>query len=200
MNNVNNPSFEPAAYPPMTATGGPFHREPSNWPSVLGVIAIIFGVLAILGGLWGMVSPLFVRVFKDLMPREAAAPFDQIQSWGAWMVLNGAVMTTLAGLLLTVGIGLMRRKAWSIPWARVWAVAKMVFVVSQIALQYQIQREQFETMFQADPGSTGPPPGFMQLLLAVGFFIGLLWGWALPVFTLVWLGRRKIREDVTSWT
>ena len=40
----------------------------------------------------------------------------------------------------------------------------------------------------------------MTMIGGLGVIIGLLWGWALPVFFLIWFSRAGVRSEVRSWS
>ncbi len=194
----------PLMTPPVEP--GEIPHRPSAWPMVIGVIAIIFGSLAILQGCLGAVSTLFMSSLSGLMPAEQATMFDAMDDLKPWMII-GAVLTLALGILLLVaGIGLVRRRAWSPTACMVWAGIKMMFVVGNTILADMVQQAQFEAMqevMQQDPNMPAGMPAMMGSFFQVfGVFtivLGILWGWALPVFLLIWFSRSKIKAEVARW-
>ncbi len=185
---------------------GEIPHRPSAWPMVIGVIAIIFGSLAILQGCFGAVSSLFMSSLSGLMPTEQATMLDAMEGLKPWMII-GAVLTLALGILLLVaGIGLVRRRAWSPTACMVWAGIKMVFVVGNTILADMAQQAQFEVMqemMQQDPNMPAAMPAmmgsFMQVFGVFTIVLGILWGWALPVFLLSWFSRSKVNSEVAGW-
>ncbi|UCC32567.1 MAG: hypothetical protein JSU86_09840 [Phycisphaerales bacterium] len=178
------------------AIGG--QAQPSGWPTAIGVIAIVLGGLGCLGGCWGAVSPLFMGVFVEMVPQSQAAMFDQFQEWGPWITVSSLVAAGLAVLLLADGIGILRHRRWAVRAAYCWAGLKMVYVVASTAWTFTMQQEQFQAMAQQNlPGIGG---GFFVAMGAFSVGFGIVWGWALPVFFLVWFSLPKIRREVAGWS
>jgi len=64
-----------------------------------------------------------------------------------------------------------------------------------------MQERLFEIMGQSSGGIPMPfGGGFYDVMIVVTLVFGLAWGWALPVFLLIWLSRGKIKNDVAGWT
>jgi hypothetical protein len=103
-----------------------------------------------------------------------------------------------AVLLLPAGIGLLKRRLWGVRLTRTWARVKMVMVVGVAALTYVMQQQMWAAMTKQNaPGSPfGPMEGVM---VATAVVFALVWGWALPVFMLIFLSRRKVKEHIDTW-
>ena len=190
---------------PMTTptVAGAIPPKPSSWPMVIGVIAIIFGSLATLGGCFGLVSSLFLDQFMSLVPQgEAEEMTSALDGLKPALIISGALTMVLAIVLLIGGIGLLRRRAWGRSTCLTWAVLKIVLVVGGSVLSYIVQQAQFQAMAE-DPNMAGSMPGFlpalMQAMGVVGLVVGVLWGWALPIFMLIWFSRRKIKVETAQW-
>lgn len=190
--------------PPIDA--GEIPQQPSAWPKVIGVITIIFGSLAILQGCVGAVSSLFMSSLSAIVPAEQAAVYDAMEDLKPWMIIGAVLALGLGILLLVAGIGLVRRRAWSPTACMVWAGIKMVFVVGYTILGDMAQQAQFEAMqemMQQDPNMPAAMPAmmgsFMQVFGVFTIVLGILWGWALPVFLLIWFARSKIKAEVAGW-
>ncbi|MEE9128565.1 MAG: hypothetical protein V3T84_00995 [Phycisphaerales bacterium] len=190
---------------PMTppTDAGAIPPKPSSWPMVIGVIAIVFGSLATLGGCFGLGSSLFIDQFMSLMPQgEDSELTSAMQGLKPVMIISASLTMVLAIVLLIGGIGVLRCRAWGRSTCLTWAGLKMVLVVCNSVLSYVLQQAQFQAMAE-DPNMAGSMPGFlpalMQAMGAVGLVVGLLWGWALPVFMLIWFSRRKIKAEVAQW-
>ena len=184
------PPTDVAAIPPKQST----------WPMVIGIIAIILGSLAALGGCFGLVSSLFLDQFMSLVPQgEAEEMTSALDGLKPALIISGALTMVLAIVLLIGGIGLLRRRAWGRSTCLTWAGLKMALVVGNSVLSYIVQQAQFQAMAE-DPNMAGSMPGFlpalMQALGVVGLVIGLLWGWALPIFVLVWFSGSTIKAEI----
>ena len=200
----DNPSSQ--VVPPTRPLTPPVHRgpqavRPSQWPGVIGTISMVLGCLAVLGGCFGVVfGPIFAVIAKKL-PDEAAEAIAPMGEMMVWMVLSG-VATTLIGAMLAVGgWGLIKRRRWCRSVCMTWAVLKMLLVIASSVMSFFIFREQME-MVMEQGGNAGLPPFFTSLMRASGAFgvlIGILWGWAFPVFILIWFSRQKIRTEAAGW-
>ena len=187
----------PPATPPTYA--GPLSRPvlgyasgaPPTWPTVIGVIGIVFGAGAVLMTLGGLVIALIMRDAPGMPP---SPQFNE--RWMPWSIASMFVTCGVAILLLVAGIGLAKRRAWGPRLAKVWAVLKMVIVVASTGIGFQVQRETMKAMQQ----SAGPSPvPNLEMIVALSMCAGLLWYWALPVFMLIWFSRSSVKAEIAKW-
>ena len=175
----------------------------STWPTVIGVIALVFGIVGTLGGVWTAVSPLFVEAMMKFVPQGQPTGMEAMQNSAPWLVLSGLGMTVLGIILIVGGIRLLQRRRRAIQTCRVWAVAKMVFVVANAIGNYSFQMESMATVQQQVPNTPAMPVDFsniMSAMMVVTAVVMSLWGWALPIFLLIWFGRSKIKTETAEWT
>jgi hypothetical protein len=200
----------PPATPPTAPGPLPVYTAPSKWPTVIGVIAIVFGVFGALGGVWGALSPLFIdMVFGSTatpLPPQAAAQLEIQREWAGWTVGLSIAGGLLAVLLLIAGIGLTMRRAWCAGTARTWAWLKIAFAFVNTYVAYRVATETMPLALKAAGGTaTAPalPPAavaaFTDVVAVISVVFGLAWGLALPVFVLIWFGRSKIRAEMSTW-
>jgi hypothetical protein len=52
---------------------------------------------------------------------------------------------------------------------------------------------------QSDPNMAKMPYGFMFFGGLIGAVFGLAWGWAYPIFLLIWLHRPVIKQETATW-
>lgn len=188
--------------PPTTAL--PLAPARPAWPVVLGVLAIIFGVFGVLQGCGGGFSVAMIAIVRQHVPPDKARVVTSVQRLAPWIIANGIAGASLGALLLVAGIALVARRAWSARALVVWSLLKIPFVLSASVLGYLVQHAQLEAMeemVRQDPSVPAAMPGIVARLAAtmgvVMVLLSVLWGWALPVFVLIWLSRRKVREDLT---
>lgn len=193
------PPLTPPIQPgPLARPAGysPYSSPIPVWPTVIGVVGIVLGSLGLLGAIWGAVAPL---VMKTLFPNMAADP-DMPHFSERWIqstIISGVVSSAVAIILIVAGAGMLKRTAWSPRVARIWAVIKMVLVVANLVVAFQIQQSTMANMAQV--GGRGMVVN-VNFLTIPGILFGLLWGWALPVFLLIWFSRPSIKEQVSKWT
>lgn len=170
-----------------------------SWPSVLGIIAIVFGVFGTLTGAYGVLAPFLMRFMAQIAPAAGRAGLHVAQQWAAWGVANGALTGALALLLLAAGLGLLRRRRWACTASQVWAVLRIMLAGVQVGVAYFIQQDTLTAVSQQMPASM-PSQQYVHSFAALGLVVSLLWYWALPVFLLIWLARGRVREHVAEWT
>ncbi len=54
-------------------------------------------------------------------------------------------------------------------------------------------------MAQAQGSAPAMPVAFQQTMILFGSALGLIWGWALPVFLIIWFRRQVIKNEVATW-
>jgi len=176
-------------------------KRKSTWPTIIGVIAIVFGILGILVyGVCGIVGQFFGGQFMSMMNTpDADAQIAAMEQYKWLNVGVGLLQAILAVLLLVAGIAMTRRRANCRSMAMMWACAKILIVALGSAVGFFAQQAQFEAIAQQQ---ATVPPGMQQMqggMLIVGVAFGVAWGWALPIFMLIWLNRQKVRDEVAGW-
>ena len=105
----------------------------------------------------------------------------------------------LAVLLLIGGVGVLRRRAWAPRACNTWAVLKVLLVIANAVVGYAVQKQ---TLLWMQGQSARMPPGWGAIsgsMPGMTACFALLWGWALPVFLLIWLARGTIKEEIAPW-
>jgi len=199
--------------PPIQA--GPVHvaPSPSTWPKVVGIISIILGAGGTLGGCFGLAGQLFAGAMKDFMEKitpqgpgpDPLAALEAVEEYAAWTITLQLLVLAAAVLLLIAGIGLVQRRGWSVKAGVLWAIVRIPVVVANAALGYvtfQATMEAMEAM-QDSPEMQQIPAGLFSVIGSVGgvftVALTLIWGWAYPVFILIWFSRRRIKDEVAAW-
>jgi hypothetical protein len=200
--NGTMPPFPPPTptMPPTVRASAPYAPSRSTWPTVLGVIAIVFGALGMLKGIWGLLTPLFLDAMADMMPSESAASFEVMEEWASYFTAMYTATILVGGVLLAAGIGLIKRRPWGVTAVWLWVFVRMVLAVGEAVLSSRAQHEQFTAMTRQDPTLQGMGSGFASQMAIFSFAITLLWGWALPVFMLIWFLRKTIKAEVAQWS
>lgn len=196
---------------PPTAPGAMVSRlapAAPAWATVLGILSIVFGVLGALSKCWGIATLFFFTAMErffasmpeDEVPEGIGQSFSMMGVY-AWPIAGVSLLkTAVACLLVAVGIGLLKQRAWAPAWAIRYAVLDMVLTLGEGALGVLSQAAQFEAMQAADPsgfGTIGPGVSvFSRVMVVGGVLVSLVW----PVFLIVWFTRRRIREATSTWT
>ncbi len=191
------PSAQPVAPPTQPgAIAAPVKR--STWPMVIGILAIVLGGGGFLLGVWGAINSFIFEKYMAAIPQQDAS-LTVMQDWKAWNVASSLLNSVLGALLLFGGISLVMKLARTRKIITAWALIKIVAVVFTTILGVKVQQDMFAAMRQ---GPNMPPMGntFYAAMGVVGMAFGLLWGWAFPVFVLIWFRRKKIKSQVAGWT
>lgn len=184
-------------HPPLSPGTVPQAR--TVWPTVLGVLAIIFGSLGFLQGILSLIGPLIVSHLPNMTAQSGFDPFAGMADWRGWLLII-ALLTSLAGATLLIGgLLLLSRRAQSRNIILGWSVGKMLLAVFSSYVGYRIQQAQFASMAQSGNNMAGMQ-SFMSIFGVVGVFIGVIWAWALPVFMIVWFVRRPVRLELRTWS
>lgn len=165
----------------------------SKWPAVIGIIAIVWAALGLLGAIGGLASTGLIDFSGPQMPKGRAA--EMLKSW-TWM--SSVIGLVLGALLLATGIGLLSRRRWSRKTGMAWAITNLPLVLAGTFVTNRMMESTFETMSQ-DPNLAGMPAGIARASAGLGFAVGICWGWAIPLFLLIWLLRGKIKAEMATW-
>lgn len=195
MDQPTPPPIPPIQPGPMVSA-----KPASNWPTVIGIIAMVFGGLGILGGAWGVVGSLMPGLLHFAAGPENRM-FEVMSKWTTWNVAMSIITITVAALLLTAGIKLLKRRPDAPGWCRTWAVVKILLVLVVGIVNYFYQQDLYAAMEDTQGPGGRPAMAFpvMKAVAAASVAFSLLWGWALPVFMLIWFGRQKIKAETADW-
>ncbi len=184
-----------------TAAGNPAPRAPAAWVSVIGIVVLVFGALATLGGLLGVVFVLLLGMLaglKEQNPDMRAVGLDQMVEHRTLMFVF-ACLTILLGLVQVAGaIKTLRRARVGATLMVSWAWAKIALVLISQVVSMPLNAASVE----AQSASTGGmfPESLMSAIMYASVVFGVLWGVALPVFVLIWFRRASVRAEVDTWT
>lgn len=194
----------PPANVPPTQPAAMGDQEPQAvWPTFVGVACTVIGVLGALGACMGGVSLVMMPAVFEKMPD----PNGQLKATAELMEqqlplsLTVMVFVLIGGvLLLAGGIQCLRRRHAARKLLMIWATYKIVLVVAAVLVNLPMQQAQFEA--QAASGGGAPQAMGMQFgatFGAIASVCNVIWGWALPVFILIWFSRRVVRDEVDRW-
>jgi hypothetical protein len=188
--------------PPTSVGPLPPAVNPAVWPTVIGVIAIVFGAFGVLAGLWGVLAPLVMRNFETALPSGVHVS-EAMSGWEEWTLPLSAAATVLAALLLAGGVGLVQLRPWGRRLLMYWAPLKIMLAGVNGILVWHMQAEMLQVQGMAWTSSApfGPAGGntAVKAFSMVSLALALVWGAALPVFVLIWFARATIREQVAKW-
>lgn len=190
------------------ATAGEAEIAPAGWPKPVGVLSLVFGILAVTCGVLG-VGMMFASealmssvMGSQLPPNTPPPPFSP--PLGPLMLATAGFGVVVNVILIVAGLKLLKREQSGRSLHLLYAVLAIVAgflssfagYQSQQAQQAEMTRwieqygeasdfgRQMKQQQQAQASMQGP----MQ---AVGVIVGLVIGLAWPVFCIVWFGMSK---------
>ncbi len=183
-------------------------KPPEAWPTVVGVLAIIFGAMGTLQnacGAAGMVAVKAVGAAGELIPEGDAEDLEaQLAASFPFPVLQAAQMFVefvLSIVLLVGGIMLLMRKRSSAKVLTTFAWLDLLSNTYIAVLGYFVFRAAMRAAAE-NPDMDQLPAGFQGMMGAIGP-VTVVVGWLLtaiwPIFLIWWFRRAKVREAVAAW-
>jgi hypothetical protein len=188
-------------------------HERSGAPKVFGVLSIIFASLVLLSSSFGILMTLATSAFSDmsnLVPeaektQEAAAMMEPMIRVYRGIGLQSAILFVMSALLLAIGIGQVRYRAWARRWSVYWGVAGLVCVAAMVVISLLIispaYAQFFEGLSQLKPQgdgqqmpSMGPLAGIFGGTFAV---ICVIFYGPYPALLLMFFTRDRVRASMT---
>lgn len=188
----NDPPPLASAIPPTTPLPYVPPEPPrSKWPTIVGILAIIWGSLGILGAIWAAVALMIPGLTRATASQPSPIPHS-IE------IISGPINAALAVLLLIGGVKLISRRILGVRLLKTWAVIDVITTVGGLVFAATGISQMIQDMRQ----TTGPapmPPGVLETMVLGGMCVGLVFGIAPPIFALVWFARRTIKDEVATW-
>lgn len=165
-----------------------------TWPTVVGIISIIYASLGLFGTFCGLAFLFILLSYADWLESFGISEQEVQEMQASMSPVSWTAPASLVGLTLTIllfvgALRLLRRQAsgarlcalWSwmiIPWTIIATVITLVF--------------HFNT--PAPSGGLGEQIG-TAIVTVIGTVIGLV----LPVFMVIWFSRPTIKSQVAQW-
>jgi hypothetical protein len=191
----NRPADEGEARPP-TRPPTAAAREPSRpaWPTVFGVLGVIYASLGLLGGCCTVAQPMFWPPYVEFL-KETGATQDMIDQMNAglppiwWAIISGILSLVMATLLMVGSIRLLRRQPSGVRLCTIWSIITLGWTPIGIAVGVYFQFAALQEM--EGPGMVGG---------LIGGCVGLVIGLLLPVFMLIWFNRAESKAEIARWS
>lgn len=195
-----------------TATPPPVHPDqipgrPVKWPKILGIIALVLGILGILQCALAPISLFFVDTQMELAidaGADEAAIDDYLVQLKSVSIASSIGLGLVAVILLVGGILLLKRRPSAPLVLQTWAVLKILVGGYFSFRSLSLSRMQMEMMMEQGAGSGGGRE--MEMIQKItdyaiygGMILGLLWLAALPVFFLIWFAREPVKQEISTW-
>jgi hypothetical protein len=190
------------------ATTGEAEIAPAGWPKPVGVLSLVFGILAVTCGVIG-VGMMFASdaIMGSMMggalpPNTPPPPFSP--PMGPLMLASAGFGLVVNVILIFAGIKLLKREQSGRSLHLLYALLAIVASFISSFAGYQAQQAQqaemtrwieqygeasdFGRQMKQQQQAQAPMQGPMQ---AVGLVVGLVIGLAWPVFCVIWFGMSK---------
>lgn len=127
--------------------------------------------------------------FKEMQPIVEA-----YSGMATYMYVDVALKLLLGVLLLVAGIGLLKRKAWSIKLSMIWAVVRMIVAAGMLFWGLSVAAE-----FQEGLGATAgeQQEKIQQMTQSVGNVMGIIMISVYPVVSLIFLTKKNVRDAMS---
>lgn len=183
------------------------YRPAPGWPKVVGILSLIFGILAITCGLGGVgmliaSDQLLGGMMGSQLP-EGTPPPPMAPPLDAVMIASTVVSLFVNGVLIVAGASLLRRRASGRSLHLVYALIAVVsaFIGTYAGYNGQQQQAQALEVWLEDHGDTelgqaiaqqqAQQAGMQQTFQYAGLAFGLGLTLAWPVFCIIWFGMVK---------
>jgi hypothetical protein len=221
---MDTPTDLRSAYQPPTADLP--HEEParslqpherSGAPKVFGVLSIIFASLTLFFSAIGLLATAATSSLQNVASVSPAEPekAEQLSAMMAPMAkvyrglgLQSLILFVMSALLLAIGIGQLRYRAWACRWSVYWGAAGLAGVALLVAISLLIispaYGELFESAARLKPQTDGQPglPPSMGGLTAVfgGTFaiLSVIVYAPYPALMLLFFRRDRVRASMTG--
>jgi len=189
-------------------------HERSGAPKVFGVLSIVFASLVLLSSSFGMLMTVATSAFSDLggmvpdaeKTQEVAVMMGPMVRIYRGIGLQSAILFLMSGLLLAIGIGQLRYRAWAQRWSVYWGAAGLVCVAAMVAISLLIispaYAQFFEGLSHMKPQGEGQPQVPSMGPLA-GIFGGtfavmcVIFYAPYPALMLMFFTRDRVRASMT---
>jgi len=218
---MNTPTDLRSPYQPPNAdvTGPPAvlpelqPHERSGAPKVFGVLSIVFASIVLLFSSFGMLATLATSAASSIGksvpdPDKAAEVTAMMQPMAKvyqGIGLQSLILFVMSALLLAIGIGQVRYRAWAQRWSVYWGAAGLVCVGLMVALSLLViapaYAEFFDAMSRIKPAGGASPPSMGPM---AGMFGGtfavmsvIIYG-PYPALMLLFFTRDRVRASMTG--
>lgn len=186
--------------PPTDFAGIPQPR--SKWPTVIGVIGIVYGALMLLCNCGGLFTVQFYQWMSDLAAEagEADPAFEiemRVLESLQWTIVAAALIAMAAtAWLIIASAALTGRRRWSRLGLMIWSTVELILLAASVGLQIHVAQRTAEAL--TAEGLSDEVAG-VWLYTVIGIVFTIMVSGALPVFLLAWFSRAKIKAETEAW-
>lgn len=186
----------PAHAPPTDRGGDAPPKRETAWPTVLAVLAFVWGGFSLLSsGCMVAMSPFYgwmVSAMEDAFDDEERAMMEGMADLWWWWLSLGVVGAILAIMLIIAGVGLLKRRRRGVTLAKLWSLLVILQLLIVTPMNFMLMD------YPSGAGATGP-----QMMGQIGGYIGAAFGFLvtliLPALYLIWFARNPIKREIAEW-
>lgn len=175
--------------------GTPPPSMPSSIPKVFGIIHIIYAGLGILTA---AASVGAVAAMKAFIPEGQAKELDTMlkayESMANYAYVDVLIKVIFGIVLIVAGIGLLKKKSWSVGLSIFWSIARMVtMIVFTIVLAGPTKA--FQEKVQAASSGGAEMQEFQQMATGIGNIVGVVMVCIYPVLCIIFLSKKRVKQS-----
>jgi hypothetical protein len=200
------------ALPPLP----PHERSPA--PKVFGVLSIVFASIMLLFAAMGLLGSVATRAAgafsgaaasaDPAKAAEVAAMMGPMTKIYAGIGYQSAILFVMSAVLLAIGIGQLRYRAWARRWSVTWGVAGLVCVALLAAISMLVISPAYGDMFESMGRLKGGGDGNAEVGAAMSGVSSIFGGTfavlcvivyaPYPALMLLFFTRERVRASMTG--
>lgn len=214
---MNNPYAPPAgAQQTWDPQGMPSDGPPgvvTAVPKVFGVLSITFASIQLLLSLFSACGSAFGRSLGGMgnlpgatkqMPHMKVM-FEHMATIYNYMLIQSLLFVVLSAMLLAIGIGQVKYRAWARAWTVYWALAAMVALVIILVISFAVVGPLYQKMFEAvaKASPSGAIPGALTNNMSALFggslgVVYLIFYSPYPILLLLFFTKPRVKQAMTN--
>jgi hypothetical protein len=182
-------------------------HERSAVPKVFGVLSIVFASLTLVGSTMGLLAGAATGAAESVGKVSADADMSAVMHPLAkvyqGVALQSLILFVMSALLLAIGIGQIRYRAWACRWSVYWGGAALACVAGLVAISMLViapaYGELFDAAARAKPGGEGMPGGMSGISNLFGGTFAVLYVvfyTPYPALMLLFFTRDRVRASM----
>jgi len=165
-------------------------------PKVFGIIHICYAVFGMVFSFFGIVGIVLMRKFVANGGEEFKELGTVVNAWEGmttYLYVDVALKLVLGVVLLVAGIGLLRKKAWSVKVSMVWSISRAVAAIGMLVWGLSVAAEFQEKLA---PVKDAQQAQIQQVSQGVGNVLGIVFILIYPVVSLIFLSKKSVRDSL----
>ena len=166
----------------------------SKWPTVVGTLGVILGVLMIIDTLDDLLFQLFTseQDWAAWVGSDIAQTIVVSMPPMGWQIVSAVIQICLGCVLVAGSLRIRRRQASGVQMCRTWATATAAWVV--LSLGFSLW-----WIGQISGDLPGASEAEIEAAAVWGIALAAVFLLAYPVFLLYWFSRDDIRTEIAIW-